>query len=159
MSSSTHRLIMEEVQTAIRALDLDGIDDADVVILKDTTSTRIERLDIGIPGVGIMHSGESEQYDGEGSTNTYEEIGYPVLVVFFDNDRVDGEPSQTDQHDKRLYWRERVTMEFLNRPLLANPQVCRCTMDARPVFIPAEWRERSVWISHLLFRFWARVLR
>ena len=155
MADSLHMQILEAVYEAIIALDLEDIAFENIRILKE--NKRQERLEIGTPGIGIMHSGESEIYDGQGSTNIYEEIGYPVLLVIFDLDRKDGEPGQTYWHDKRLYWRQQLVATFLNQSLMDG--VCRCTMESRPIMLPAEWKERSVWVSPLLFRFWGRVAR
>lgn len=155
MGDSLHYTILESVQTAIQDLDLTGIANDNVVILKE--NKRLERQEIGIPGVGIMHSGESEIYEGPNSTNIYEEIGYPVLVIMFDLDRGTGEPSQTLSHDTRLYWRQQIVARFLGQSLTTD--VCRCTIASRPVFLPAEWKERSAWVSPLLFYFWGRVAR
>lgn len=157
MSESTHLQILEHVQTGIRDLDLEGVDDENVVLLKH--DKRLERIEAGgFPCCIVMHSGESEIYDGEGSTNAFEEIGYPVVVLMCDIDRTN-EPDQELLHDRRLWWRERIVMRFLNKHLSSSPQVCRCTLSSRPIMLTADWMERSVWKSPLHFIFWARAYR
>lgn len=153
MATSLHRQILEAVQSQIRHLNLQYVDDDQVVIWKDTL--RIERLDAGqFPCVGIFHGGESEQY--RTLNNGQEEVGYPVIVALCDTDRADGKPSQSLRYDARLYWRQRVIRAFDGLPLITD--VCYCTLSPRQIMVPPEWLVGR-WISNILFYFWARVTR
>ena len=151
-----HDEILERVRDKIIQLSLDGMETDNVKTMKDASVLRQERIDIGFPGIAITHNGEAESYDGPYSTNAYEEVGYPVVVIAVDIDRTN-RPDQTKDWQIKLSWREEIALAFLNRQLF--PGVCRCTMESRPILMSSEWRERSLWSSPLMFRFWARLAR
>lgn len=152
MPLSAHRQLLEAVHSAIVELSLEDIPDENVVIWK--ANKRQERVEVGsLPLIVVAHSDESEVYEGPGSTNIYNTVGYPIEILLIDEDRWDGKPDQELWHDKRLYWRERIVARFLDQSLAP---ACICTISTRPVFIPAEWEERSLWVSPLLLYFWVR---
>ena len=156
MASSAHRKILEAIQARIIDLALDSIPSDNVVILK--YNKREYRLEVGIPGVAILHEDDAEEI-GEGSTNLFNRVGYPVHLLLCDTDIESGEPSQSLNHDRHLYWRERILSSMADDHLIvSDPPVCRLEFGRGKILLPREFLQ-GIWVSQIFMRAWTHLQR
>lgn len=155
-SVSTHMLCMEAIQTQIRALDLSGLDDANVVIVKLPLADRVKEQAIvaAYPAILISPFGQ-EQMDPLAGTNLRDDIGYPVVcsIVAADNQALQS------NLDTYLDWRQSLREEFHNSRLAgAVSTVFNAYVEPGPVVLPSAWFA-NFWHSSLTIRCISRETR
>lgn len=128
--TSTYQSILSAVQSEIQGLDLTGIDDANVVVMKVPTARKGALP--GFPGVVIAPFGQKRELAG---TNEQDDISYPVLVAYIATNGED----PTANLDRALTWHQQIEKHFINQRLTGVSSVLTCTYDPRDVFDPAKF--------------------
>ena len=166
-NSSIHKDILDAFVTEIQALSLTGISSANIKALK--MDKEQYRQDLGaVPGVAVFHEDEGEEHDEANGGTLYNYIGFPVNVVMVDEDRGTGAgatttssmPDQILNHDRNLYWRERILKNFLAKRITSTTiPVCTITLVSREIMVLESWREAGLWVSPLSFLAWIQLPR
>lgn len=168
--AAVYYAIMTAVQSALRDLSLTDIDSSNIRIAK--VHSERETVFPDLPGILIMPLG-AESIVATSGTNASDDIGYPVAVIVFDQDRqqsdtglpaeaVEGTQDQEFRYEQKLIWREKIRKQFINQRLtLTGPSVNvnRCTVEPGEVVRSDDWLENNIWVSSMVFRFWTRETR
>ena len=159
--------ILNQVKVRIQSLDLTGIPDSSVEIVK--ANTERETVNPGIPGVLILPFGE-EGIPVEAGSLRRDQIGYPVAVIMIDVDRqssVTNVPASADEGtvdqdynlDIKLTWRERIRKRFINQKLPGVNSVWNCVIEPDLVVDAETLLNQNLWMSVLVLRFLSRETR
>ncbi len=148
--ASTYGLILDQVVTVIRGLDLSGVVDANVV-RRNVATLRPGDMP-GDPCVLVSPNGRVSAPVSEG-TNLRDDIYYPVLVLF-----CKASDQSQDADDQYLTWLERVRKAFNNKALSAVPCVFTCLIDPRDTYNVDAWL-KNLTMGAIVFRFKSRELR
>jgi len=105
--SSIMHQAMTAIQTAIQALNLDGLNDANVVLQK----VAVQRDGLTLPAVVIAPGPSSPQGRG---TNVRDDWQRNVTVAIFAADNQDQSGTGLDQY---LLWQEQIEHAFISQPL------------------------------------------
>jgi hypothetical protein len=141
--------ILNQVQTQLRALDLTGIADANIVIRKRPTQRALPAM----PGILICPWG-SPTIDRSAGTNERDDIEYPVLIATVNVNAM----SQTDNVSRNLGWHEDIRQEFINQRLSGVTSVSACFVDPRDSFDPSAF-DNSTDLGWMILRFLSREVR
>ncbi len=152
MADSVHHAILTAAQTAIRALDLTGIEDNSVRLIAmptDDLKTLVVRItDAGFkyPTILVAPIGTETLNPSQG-TNVSDDIEYPTLVAILDKHKQDA----TTNFEQWMEWRELTIDTFIHnrltittsRPVKALDQ----TVQLGPIFDTRAWYERNLMLS------------
>jgi hypothetical protein len=147
-SDSVMNRVMTAVVTAIEALSLSGVTNANIKkqwrprLAEDDTAPLITVCPAPLPELMPSHL-----------TGT-DHIGYPVLVSILDHNNDDLDLNL----QRNLLWRERIVSEFRHQGLSSVAEVLTCTVEHQAVINPS-WYEKGVWYSAFVLRYLARVPR
>lgn len=152
---SVHFDILTQVKNCIQALTLNGLDVANVKVVKIPWATRIfgEERSLTYPGILISPLGV-EAMNATAGTNASDDVGYPVLVSIFAADQQDFEANLEDY----LKWRETIARAFRNQRLDGVSGVYTCIVEPGQVMQPEAF-VRNTWQSTLTLRFFSRETR
>ena len=146
--ASIHENIMRAVQRGIRALKLDGLPDAKVLIGKIPDE---KKLADAAPVVMIAPFGQKTVVQ---STNREDDIGYGVVVVVVEAS--DG--TQLTNRRRHLEWVELIGNEFYTRRLDDVDECWGCDVVSDAVFDFAAFQNKLD-LSYTAFRFKTRETR
>jgi hypothetical protein len=137
------------VQARIRSLLLDGIDPANVVILKspDDRETSLPAF----PAVSISPY-RSETLDLSGGTNRQDDVGYRLLVAMWAADEWD----QTVNRNQYLTWRQRIRRAFHHTRLPGVSEVITAHVEPHDIVAADAWHEHGLFVSGLVLHFTSR---
>lgn len=108
-TTSLHQRILEATQTRVQALTLAGLDDANVVVVKDARNYQ----GLTLPAIVIAPVRREQINVGEGDNET-DQIDYFVLVAIIAAD--DGSLTSTTNLDAKLVWRENLIKGLQHYP-------------------------------------------
>lgn len=163
--------ILEAVQDGIQALNLDGIDDADIQLVKVNPGR--ETVKPTIPGILVFPTG-TEAIPLDGGTLRRDDLGYPVGILMLDADRqssVTGIPADADEghvdqdynFNAKLLWREKIRKKFIRQRLTAvaitDVDVWTCEVEPDIVVDPGPLWSANLWVGSLVLRFISRETR
>jgi hypothetical protein len=163
--------ILEAVQAGLKEIELDGIEDANILLAK--VQNERETVFPGLPGILVLPFGAESIVATQG-TNNRDDIGYPVGVICFAQDRqqsytglptaaAKGTQDEEYRFEPRLLWRQQIRQKFINQRLVLTDttpsKTNRCTVEPMQVIDPRDWLEDNIWTSGLVFRFWTREVR
>ena len=163
MATSNKRKICERVQTLIQALSLSGIDDDNIVLVDavEDADQAFNEILTTLPGIVIMSAGP-ETIDPLGATtNSSDDIGYPVFIgLFADKSAASITPTTSD--DTQAVWRETIRQTFIRQRLTddsSNTLAYTCLCEPKDqVNVPMR-RAFGTWLSFMVLRFVAREAR
>lgn len=154
MADSVHHAILTAAQTAIRDLNLTGIEDNSVLLVAmptDDLKTLVVRItDAGFTKPTILVSPiGSERLNASEGTNASDDIGYPILIAILDGHK----QNQTSKLEQWMEWRGLVIDHFIHnrltittsRPVKPKDQ----TVEPGSIFDPRAWYERNLMLSTL----------
>lgn len=156
MADSVHHAILTAAQTALRALDLTGLED-DSIVLLSTPADSLKYLPIRttesalLPAILVSPFGVEQLSQTEG-TNVSDDIGYPVHIAILDSHKQD---QQTDL-EQWLEWRELAIDQFVHNRLTITTsrggKLIDQFVELGQVVDPTAWRQRSIFASTLTVR-------
>ena len=149
-ATSVHHKILDQVQTDIRGLSLDGIEDARVVIVAVPEAS--PRYVDGLPCIAISPIGTERIGAG---TNRSDDIGYPVVVAIQAKGNENLVAPGGTALDKLLYWREQIIDKYIHKRVSsitgsANAKISY--FDGGPIIDVAAWYAKQVFLSILHLR-------
>jgi hypothetical protein len=170
LSRSVYYAILTAVHEAVQSISFNPIANENIQVVKVLNER--ETVLPGLPGILILPFG-AENITATAGTNERDDIGYPVAIVAFDQDRQQsrtGEPAdaqegtqdQTYNFNNRLLWRQKIRKQFINQRLSlsgVNTEVNRCTVEPWDVVRAEDWLTSNIWVSGMVFRFWTRETR
>lgn len=151
-TTAVYEQILTAVQAAVQNLDLTGVSDSNVMLLKVPTDRIRDLPSTRFPAV-IVAPTESIRYDA--GTNRRDDIIYPVLVAAVAADNQD----QTSLRARYLKWSQDVRRRFhlpaqgtVEDPFASITEVVSCEVDPRPVVDPPNWIAANLWVSGWVLR-------
>ena len=161
MVQSTYLQILQSVKQRIQELDLTGIGENSIVILK-VFNDRELTLTAKVPGIALFPLGP-ETMDATAGTVCKDDIGYPVGVIMVDSE-TSGDTGNADQDyniDNKYHWRQEIRRRFFHQRLTGVDSVYTCMVEPLPIVDEVDWSQNygSLWVSTLLLRFISRELR
>jgi hypothetical protein len=152
--SSKHTTILTAIQTAIRALDLTDISDANVVIAMLPTADKLIKAQlITLPAIIISPMGIEEINGQFKGNNVADDYGWPTTIAIVE--KADSQ-DLIDDLDKYLTWRETLFETFHNQHL--SGIVGDIVTQARPGSIMElnAWVENHLFVSGITLRTYTR---
>lgn len=147
-----HRCLLA-VQTQIKALDLDDVAAASVVVQKVPWARDFSNGARTFPGI-VICPWQTEDMNPLAGTNRRDDVGYPVLVSIVARDNQD----LTGNLATYLLWREKIARHFRNQRLLGVPEIIKAIPIPLNVVLPEAF-VKGVFHSAIVFRFISRESR
>lgn len=140
-------------QTRIRALTLDDVASASIVV-KKLPLERVKRNDtLTLPMILITPARETTPESG---VTTHDDYGHGVMVTIIDDDNQ--ESTLAANLNKYQLWREKIMHAFRNQRLAGVSSVHTARIEPHDPVIPPAWRA-GLFASALLIRFMSRETR
>jgi hypothetical protein len=147
--------ILAAVQTRLRSLGLDGIDNGSVVVTKIPTPQSFTGPS-RVPLPGILVSDIAPEAVPPRGLMGLDDIGNPIQVTLAEPDNQEG--TFELNHARHALWRERISRAFRFQRLPGVPEVIGCTVEPSAPIDAEQWKN-NYYVSALTLRFTSRETR
>lgn len=152
---SRHGDIRDAVRNAIAALDLAGVEPANVITRRVPFDRNLSTAAGTLPAVVVCAAGVERENDPmSGGTNTggYG-IGYPVTVAIHESAEGDLDPEKGEG----LEWRQQIVDALIHQGLTGVTGVHRLTVEFGQIVDPTLWKDCNLAVGVLTVWAWMQV--
>jgi hypothetical protein len=155
-TATVHSRVLDAAVTLIRGLNLSGIGSATNKVFKRWFPKFIPGTDdaTGAGGLPMIVVGPWPKELPMGPMTNRDDVGYPVMVGFFDSTN----PNHDANMARNLKWRRQVAALFRQQQLSGVPEVVLCDWQPDSIAAP-QWLDNNYMIGYMIFGFRSRETR